>query len=114
DQLELIPLANNAGNPVYLRDVATVRKNTSPGEYDRINQQRFITITANIHNKDLGTAIKKINQSISSMGELSAGVKIIVRGQAELLKDTLSELQSGLIIAIVVILLMLAIFFQSF
>jgi multidrug efflux pump subunit AcrB len=114
DQLELIPLANNAGNPVYLRDVATVRKSISPGEYDRINQQRFITITANIHNKDLGTAIKKVKQSISSLGELPTGVKIMVRGQAELLKDTMSELQSGLIIAIVVILLMLAIFFQSF
>jgi multidrug efflux pump subunit AcrB len=97
-----------------LRDVATIKKNTSPGEYDRINQQRFITVTANIHNKDLGAAIQKVNSAISSLGELPAGVKITVRGQAELLNDTMNELQSGLIIAIVVILLMLAIFFQSF
>jgi multidrug efflux pump subunit AcrB len=114
DQLELIPLANNSGNPVYLRDVATIKMNTSPGEYDRINQQRFITITSNIHKKDLGAAIKEVNKSIVSLGELPTGIKIMVRGQAELLKDTMSELQSGLIIAIVVILLMLAIFFQSF
>jgi multidrug efflux pump subunit AcrB len=114
DQLELIPLTNNAGNPLYLRDVATIKKNTSPGGYDRINQQRFITITSNIHNKDLGAAIKEVNKSISSLGELPTGVRIMVRGQAELLKDTMSELQSGLIIAIIVILLMLAIFFQSF
>lgn len=114
DQLELIPLANSGGNPVYLRDVATVKKNTSPGEYDRINQQRFITLTANIHNKDLGAAIKEVNQSIASLGELPSGVKIMLRGQADLLNDTMSELQSGLIIAIVVILLMLAVFFQSF
>ncbi len=114
DQLELIPLANNAGNPVYLRDVASIKKNSSPGEYDRINQQRFITLTANIHDKDLGAAVKKVNEFISSLGELPQGVKIMVRGQAELLSDTMSELQSGLIIAVVVILLMLAIFFQSF
>src|SRR5215203_173123 len=61
DQLELIPLAGNAGSPVYLRDVATIKKNVSPGEYDRINQQRFITITANIHKKDLGAAVKEVN-----------------------------------------------------
>ena len=114
DELELIPLANNNGNPVYLRDVATVTKNTSPGEYDRINQQRYITITANIHKKDLGAAIKEVNKSIASLGELPSAVKIIVRGQADLLKETMSELQSGLIIAIVVIILMLAVFFQSF
>jgi len=114
DQLELVPLAGNAGNSVYLRDVATIKKITSPGEYDRINQQRFITVTANIHKKDLGAAIKEVNKSIASLGELPTGIKIMVRGQAELLKDTMRELQSGLIIAIVVILLMLAIFFQSF
>lgn len=114
DQLELVPVANNNGNPVYLRDVATIKKNTSPGEYDRINQQRFITLTANIHNKDLGTAVAEVNKAISSLGELPTGIKISVRGQAELLKETMNELQSGLIIAIVVILLMLAIFFQSF
>lgn len=114
DQLELIPIANNAGNPVYLRDVASVKKITSPGEYDRINQQRFITLTANIHNKDLGAAIKQVNKEIASLGELPTGVKIMVRGQAELLNDTMSELQSGLIIAIIVILLLLAVFFQSF
>ncbi len=114
DQLELIPLANNAGNPVYLRDVATITNNKSPGEYDRINQQRFITITANIHKKDLGTAIKEVNKLIKSLGELPGDIKILLRGQADLLHDTMSELQSGLLITIVVILLMLAIFFQSF
>ena len=114
DQLELVPVLGNPGNPVYLRDVATIEKTSSPGEYDRINQQRFITITANIYNKDLGTAIKKINKTISSLGDLSQGVKITVRGQAELLKQTMSELQSGLLIAIVVIFLMLAVNFQSF
>jgi CzcA family heavy metal efflux pump len=114
DQLELIPVSGNTGSPVYLRDIASLKKITSPGEYDRINQQRFITLTANIHNKDLGSAIKDVNKAISSVGELPAGVKIMVRGQADLLKDTMSELQSGLIIAVIVILLMLAIYFQSF
>jgi CzcA family heavy metal efflux pump len=114
DQLELIPVSGNTGSPVYLRDIASLKKITSPGEYDRINQQRFITLTANIHNKDLGTTIKDVNRAISSVGELPAGVKIMVRGQADLLKDTMSELQSGLIIAVIVILLMLAIYFQSF
>ena len=114
EEMELIPVAVNAGSPVYLRDVATWKKTTSVGEYDRINQQRFITITANIHNKDLGTVLKKVNEAIGSLGELPKGMKINIRGQAELLGQTMDELQSGLIIAIVVIFMLLSISFQSF
>lgn len=114
EQLELIPVYNNAGNPIYLRDVASLEKIVVPGEYDRINMQRFITLTANIHNKDLGTAVKEVKKTIASLGNLPQGVKILVRGQADLLSQTMSELQSGLFIAIVVIFLILAINFQSF
>jgi multidrug efflux pump subunit AcrB len=42
------------------------------------------------------------------------GSKITVRGQAELLGQTIDELQSGLFVAIVVIFMFLAISFQSF
>lgn len=114
EQLNMVLLNSNAGSPVYLRDVASLKRVTSPGEYDRINQQRFITLTANIHKRDLGAAIKEVNASINSLGELPKGVKVSVRGQAELLSQTVSELQYGLLIAIIVVFLMLAINFQSF
>jgi len=114
EQMELIPVLGTTGNPVYLRDVGTWKQTTSVGEYDRINQQRYITITANIQDKDLGTAIKAVNKSIASLGELPKGTKINVRGQAELLGLTMDELQSGLFVAIVVIFMLLAISFQSF
>ncbi len=114
EQLELIPVLGGTGNPVYLRDVATWEKTNSVGEYDRINQQRYITITANIQNKDLGSAIMRVNKTIGSLGELPKGTKINVRGQAELLSQTMDELQSGLIVAVVVIFLLMAISFQSF
>jgi multidrug efflux pump subunit AcrB len=114
DELGLIPLTHSVDNPVYLRDVASSQSTVSPGEYDRINQQRFITITANINQKDAGAAIKDVKQAIASLGELPAGVKIMLRGQADLLEQTMRELATGLMIAIVVIFLMLAVNFQSF
>jgi multidrug efflux pump subunit AcrB len=112
DQIEMIPVANNP--PVYLRDVANWSKQFTPGQYDRLNQQRFITLTANIHDRDLGHALQDVNQAIASLGELPRGVKVLVKGQAELLGETMSSLQLGLLIAIVVIFLMLAVNFQSF
>jgi CzcA family heavy metal efflux pump len=114
DELGLVPVSGVTGNPVYLRDVAMSQKVNSPGEYDRINQQRYITITANIYKKDAGSAISDVKKAIASLGELPPGVKIMLRGQADLLDQTMNELQTGLMIAIVVIFLMLTVNFQSF
>ncbi|HJT74181.1 MAG TPA: efflux RND transporter permease subunit, partial [Chitinophaga sp.] len=114
DELGLVPVSGGTGSPVYLRDVTTSQKTTSPGEYDRINQQRYITLTANVFHKDVGTAIKDVKKAIASLGELPQGVKIMLRGQADLLDQTMNELETGLLIAIVVIFLMLTVNFQSF
>lgn len=112
DDIELIPVSNNP--QIYLRDVSHWSKRFTPGEYDRLNQQRFITITGNIYEKDLGAAIKQVNEEIATLGELPKGVKVLVKGQAELFSDTMSSLQSGLLIAILVIFLLLSVNFQSF
>lgn len=113
-EIEMIPIVNKADKKLYLGDVANWNRISTPGEYDRLNQQRFITLTANIHEVDLGRAIKGVNQVIDDLGELPQGVKILQRGQVELLSQTLGELQNGLLIAITIIFLMLAANFQSF
>lgn len=112
DEIEMIPVSGKAG--VFLRDVAQWKPLLSPGEYDRLNQQRFITLTANIYDQDLGTAIGDVEEAVTSLGELPKGVKVLVKGQADLLKETMSELQAGLLIAVVVIFLLIATNFQSF
>jgi multidrug efflux pump subunit AcrB len=48
------------------------------------------------------------------MGSLPNGAKILLRGQPELLQQTLQSLQFGLLVAVVVIFLAMAIYFQSF
>lgn len=114
EDIEMVPVASSADRKIYLRDVATWNRITTPAEYDRLNQQRFITLTANIHDKDLGSAVKELDKAIVALGELPAGVKILKRGQTDLLAQTTSELQLGLLIAVIVIFLMLAASFQSF
>jgi len=112
DEIEMIPVSGKS--TIFLRDVAQWKPLVTPGEYDRLNQQRFITLTANIHDNDLDQAIRDVRAAIASLGELPKGVKIMIKGQADLLKDTISELQTGLMIAVAVIFLLLATNFQSF
>jgi len=114
DQVEQIPVAAHEGKTVYLRDIADWKKLNTVGEYDRLNQQRYITVTANTYRTDLGRAVKEVNKVIHGLGDIPAGTKINLRGQAELLDQTLTELSQGLLLAIVVIFLLLAANFQSF
>ena len=114
EKIEQIPVSNGPDNTHYLGQVAQWEKTNVPGEYDRLNQQRYITITANVQGEDLGGVFKKVNKVIADMKNLPGNTKIKLRGQPELLSDTLSTLQFGLIIAIAVILLVFAIYFRSF
>ncbi|MBN8838458.1 MAG: efflux RND transporter permease subunit [Sphingobacteriia bacterium] len=114
EQVEQVPVAKANDMSINLRDIAELKKGNSIGEYDRINQQRFITITANIDKQDLGTAVSDVNKSIKQLGELPTGVKVYLRGQSDMLTQTIGELSIGLLLAVFVILLMLAAFFQSF
>ena len=114
-QLEAIPVSSGAGGHThYLGEVATWKRTTVPGEYDRLNQQRYITITANIAPKDRGAIYAKIRRILGGMGRLPNGARILLRGQSDLLQQTFQSLQFGLIIGIVVIFLAMAVFFQSF
>lgn len=113
-QVDNILLSSRGGKQIYLRDVATWRMGNIEGEFDRLNQKRFITITANLQGAALGTALTDIDNIISRIGPLPQGMKIQQQGQAEVFLQTFQELQRGLLLAIVIIFLLLAVNFQSF
>jgi multidrug efflux pump subunit AcrB len=84
-----------------------------PGEVDRYNQQRMITIIGNIAGSDLGRAAGEVNEAIRRAGDAPRGVTVAVRGQVPAMQQTLTGLGTGLLLAIVAILLLLAGYFQS-
>ena len=114
EDLESVPaMANGAPRPL-LGDVAQVSYGTMPGEYDRYNQQRMITITGNIAGRDLGSVATEVAAAVKRAGEPPRGVTVNIRGQVLPMNQTLSGLGIGLALAIVVIFLLLAANFQSF
>jgi multidrug efflux pump subunit AcrB len=113
DGIGQIPVLNNQQRPV-LSDVATIVPDTTYGENDNLGALPVLTVTANINKTDLGTASHDVKAAIASLGKLPRGLTVETMGMTEVLSETLSSLQSGLIVAIVVIFLMLAANFQSF
>jgi multidrug efflux pump subunit AcrB len=112
-QLQSVSLVQGQMRPV-LSDVATIRIDTLPGEYDRSGPRRYVTVSANIYKKDLGTATTAVQRAIGQLGKPPIGLVAEIKGMSSLLTETLDSLQSGLLAAIVVILLLLAANYQSF
>ena len=112
EALQETPLVKNQPRPV-LAEVATLSVDSLPGEYDRSGPRRFITISANIYRKDLGSATTAVEKAIKDAGNAPTGVVTEIKGMSSLLVETLSSLQTGLLAAIAVILLLLAANYQS-
>ena len=108
-----IPVMSNQQRPV-LRDVADITTGTTFGENDDIGAIPTLSVTANLNNMDLGTATEDVQKAITSLGKLPRGLTVGTRGLSQTLTDTLDSLQTGLLVAVIVIFLMLAANFQSF
>jgi multidrug efflux pump subunit AcrB len=140
--VEAVPVKQNSGSAVLLRDVAAVREGTMPGEYDRYNMRRMVTLTANIEGEDLGHAADRVARALAAAGAPPQGVQVDLRGQVETLGTlfgglapgasapttpattwygrawqwaarTFTGLTLGLALAVVAILLLLTAYFQS-
>jgi len=112
-ELAAIPVSPNNSRPV-LGDVASITEDHVVGEYDRQGATRFLSIGANIYHKDLGSAASAVQQALKEVGTPPRGVRVEPRGLTNLLTNTLDSLQTGLIITVVVLLLMLTANYQSF
>jgi multidrug efflux pump subunit AcrB len=113
EQLQSVPLVKGQMRPL-LSDVAALSVDTLPGEYDRSGPRRFVTVSSNIYKKDLGTATTAVQKAIDDLGKPPTGLVPEIKGMSSLLTETLNSLQSGLLAAIVVILLLLTANYQSF
>jgi multidrug efflux pump subunit AcrB len=118
--------ANGDGPPLRVRDVAQVSEGTMPGEYDRHNMKRVVSLTANVEGEDLGRASGKIREGILAAGFTPSkddpdtydtvektNIRASLRGQVPPMRQMFEGLGVGLALAVAVIFLLLTAYFQS-
>jgi multidrug efflux pump subunit AcrB len=113
EDLRVVPVTSGGVAKPLLGDVARIENATIVGEYDRINGQRMVTLTANVSGEDLGRAAARVNAAVQRAGEPPRGTTVSVRGQVAAMGETFTNVTAGLAVAIVVIFLLLAANFQS-
>jgi multidrug efflux pump subunit AcrB len=111
--IETVPVQTNGGSPILVRDVASIKENVMPGEVDRYNTRRLVSLAANVEGTDLGTVAQQVAHALEAAGAAPQGVTVDIRGQLSPLAELQQWLGYGLIAAIVVIFLLLTAYFQS-
>jgi multidrug efflux pump subunit AcrB len=114
EDLGNVPIKAAGEDTVLLRNIAQITPGTAPGTYERYNVARLLSITANLHGSDLGTAMRDIRRAVAAAGPPpEARTKVDYRGQIIPLNQLHEGFRSGLIIAVVVVFLMIMANFQS-
>jgi multidrug efflux pump subunit AcrB len=94
--LQMVPVKRNAAGQVLVRDVASVSTATMPGEIDRYNMRRQVSMTANVVGTDLGSVSRGLSEALKLSGDPPPGVKVEIRGQIPPMRDMLGGLALGL------------------
>jgi multidrug efflux pump subunit AcrB len=148
-EVGLVPIKRAGDRPgtspsgqLYLQDVARIQEGVEPGEYDRYNMRRLVSMTANVQDEDLGRVAGHISRALANAGEPPRGVSVEVRGQIvpmqemfggltgnvrfpseapwsnwsdwlRFAREFFAGLTGGLLLAVVSIFLLLTAYFQS-
>jgi multidrug efflux pump subunit AcrB len=113
EALGRIPLKQTDQGQVLIRDVAQLEPGTMPGQYDRYNMRRQITLTANVSGADLGTVSTKVARALNRVGDPPSGIQVETRGQIPPMREMQAGLSIGLALAVVAVFLLLTANFQS-
>jgi len=103
-----------AGGPQLLANLASVERGVAPEIVNHYNVQPVFDVYANVDRQDLGSvgsAVEKIMQEFS--GKLPRGTSFDLRGQVRTMETSFYRLGLGMIFAVVLVYLLMAVNFQS-
>jgi HAE1 family hydrophobic/amphiphilic exporter-1 len=99
------------GDTVELRNLVRVERGAAPSAITRVNQQRAVTISANLDGKDLQAALADAREVAAEL--LPEGVKMFPAGGTEEMVKSSQQLVFALGLGILVIYMVLAAQFES-
>src|SRR5262249_8788962 len=64
EEIGMVPIQGKWPKSLLVRDVAEIKEDKIPGEYDRYNMRRLLSLTANIEGEDLGRVSVQIAKAL--------------------------------------------------
>ncbi|MBS1874489.1 MAG: efflux RND transporter permease subunit [Acidobacteria bacterium] len=103
-----------AGGPQILANLATTRRGEAPAVINHYNVQPVFDVYCNIDRRDLGSVSSAVQKIVDDMSKkLPLSTRIEMRGQAQTMQSSFYRLGLGMIFAVVLVYLVMAVNFQS-
>jgi HAE1 family hydrophobic/amphiphilic exporter-1 len=107
-----LTLTNADGEAVILRNVVGIRPQTGPVRIERKDQERIVTVSANISGRDMGSILADIREGLSSI-PVPRDFSIVFGGDYEEEQKAFRELLLGFILALVLVYMVMACLYES-
>jgi multidrug efflux pump subunit AcrB len=99
--------------PQFLGNLATISQDVEPAVINHYTVQRVIDVNCSMSGRDLGSASAAVQRAIDAMGKLPPGVKVVIRGQSQAMRESFASLEQGLVLAVILVYLLMVTNFQS-
>ncbi len=108
--LENLPVRTSNGSTVPLKTVADVTFGQGPSRIRRYNQNRRISLEADLNHAQLGTALDKIH-ALPIYKHLPSGVQIVEIGTAEYMQELFTSFMLAMVAGILLVFAVLVLLF---
>ena len=107
-----LTLSTQGGRPVSLRNLVEIEPATGPVTIRRKDQQRLVTVSANVAGRALGTVAADVRRALSELA-IPDGVEVRLSGAFEEQQDAFRELLLSLLLSLVLVYMVLASQYES-
>ena len=101
-----------SGNQIPLSTIATIKETSAPVSIFRKDQNRIVTINANVSGRDLGSVTNLIQGEIKTIA-MPADFRIEISGSAEDMQETSRSFMLAILVAILLVYMVMASQFES-
>jgi CzcA family heavy metal efflux pump len=114
DKVRALQVRSTSGQMFRLDQVAEVDYDKGQAEIERENLRQMVAVTGRLEGKDLGTAIREIQNQLVKDVKLPPGMTIEYGGLYQEQQGSFRELMTALILAVLLVFITLLIEFRSY
>ncbi|MCB9883528.1 MAG: efflux RND transporter permease subunit [Planctomycetes bacterium] len=112
DEILDLTLVTDDGEQIAMRNVVTVESGRGPLLIDRKDQERLVTVTANVANRDLGSIAADVQERLANVPR-PQGYDLAIAGDFEEQEKAFAELIISLVLALMLVYMVLACQYES-
>ncbi len=113
DELLDLTLTASTGEQVAIRNLVNVEPGRGPILIERKDQQRVVTVEANIAGRDLGSVAAEVQERLQAIPR-PGGYDMLVAGNFEEQQKAFQELVTSMLLALVLVYMVMACQYESF